>query len=365
MAWIDITGKIRKAALPSSSTPTWESVMTAGAGFSNPHTSAFAGNAWTITSTQSSTAAVNMNNTGNGTALSATSSGTGSAATFSNSSSGTGATGTSSSGFGGNFTSVTGLGLRTKSTPSSTNTVVTTFRGIRGTSGTAAIGMGNAWDMQLTEDAGNDITTARFSSVFTDATTASPDANFILSTITNGSITDKMTVKNTGQLQLNLYGGAAFTGTPTTIANFDASGNIIEGGVSNLLELQSGNIQFNDAYMTSIPNNQIFLKSRHQRLSYTTPDADFSTLSTRQEGYFILPDITANRTFSMFSGTAVDGVEFFIYNGNTSGSFNWSFTGVTPVKASNGASVTTMTNGVLYHIIGVHNGTARWIVVNQ
>lgn len=324
-----------------------------------------AGNALTMTGTQGSTAAFNVNNTGNGIAIAGTTTGTGSAATFSNSSSGAGVTGTSSSGFGGNFTSTSGIGLRSKITPSSTNTVVDVTNWIRSTSGTAAVGMGIGLPLKLTDDAGNDITTARFTSVFTDATTASPDADFNILTITNGSLTNKFTIKATSQLQFNGYGSATFTGTPTTIANFDASGNIIEGGVSNLLELQSGNIQFNDAYMTSLPNNQIFLKSRHVRLSYTTPDADFSTLSTRQEGYFILPDITANRTFTMFSGTGVDGVEFYIYNGNTSGTFSWSFTGVTPVKASDGTSVSSMVNGVLYHILGVYNGTARWIVVNQ
>lgn len=215
-------------AAGGGSTPNWESVMTAGSAFSNPHTSAFAGNAWTITSTQSSTSAVNMNNTGNGTALSATSSGTGSAATFSNSSSGAGVTGTSSSGFGGNFTSTTGLGLRTKVTPSSTNTVVATFNGIRGSSGTMAIGGGNAWDMQLTDDAGNDITTARFSTVFTDATTASPDADFNILTITNGSLTNKLTIKPTSQVKLNGYGSNTFSGTVTAFLAVTSDGSVVE-----------------------------------------------------------------------------------------------------------------------------------------
>jgi hypothetical protein len=135
--------------------------------------------------------------------------------------------------------------------------------------------------------------------------------------------------------------------------------------VSNLLEIQSGNIQFNDAYMTSLPNNHIFLKSRMERLSFTASDANFTTLSTRQEGLFELPDITTNRTFDMFTGSAVDGVEFYVYNGNTTGN-TWSFSGNTPQKASNGASVTTMTNGVLYHLLGVYvNSTAIWIIVNQ
>jgi hypothetical protein len=136
--------------------------------------------------------------------------------------------------------------------------------------------------------------------------------------------------------------------------------------IGNLLEYNSGTIQFNDAYMTSIPNTQIFLKSRMQRLSFDVADANFTTLSTRQEGFFKLPEITANRTFSMFSGTGVDGVELYIYNLNTSGTFSWSFTGITPEKASDGSSVSAIANGVLYHILGMYDGTnAHWIIVNQ
>jgi hypothetical protein len=108
------------------------------------------------------------------------------------------------------------------------------------------------------------------------------------------------------------------------------------------------------------------VKSRLNRLNYTAPDADFSTLSTRQEGFIILPDITANRTFTLFTGSGVQGQEVFIYNANTSGSFGWSFTGLSAKKGSDGSTVTSLTNGVLYHLLGVYVGsTASWIIVNQ
>jgi hypothetical protein len=136
--------------------------------------------------------------------------------------------------------------------------------------------------------------------------------------------------------------------------------------MGNLLEYNTGTIGFDDVYMTPGSSNTLVLKARMKRTSYTPADADFSTLSSRQEGLYELPDITANRTFTLFSGSGVDGQEIYIYNANTSGSFNWSFTGITPQKASDGSSVTTMVNGVLYHLLGVYIGsTPHWVIVNQ
>lgn len=136
--------------------------------------------------------------------------------------------------------------------------------------------------------------------------------------------------------------------------------------IGDLLQLSGSTLNFNSAYMTAAASNQINLKSRMKRLSYAVPDANFADLATRQEGLFELPDITANRTFDLFTGSGVDGVEFYIYNGNTAGGFSWSFSGITPQKASDGTSVPTLVNGVMYHIMGVYiNSTPHWIIVNQ
>jgi hypothetical protein len=219
------TGSFRITAGPAGAT----TLYSGDGSLAGARTITGGSNILTITGTQSSLYELNISNTGNGGAISGSTSGTGSAAAFSNSGSGAGVTGSSSLGFGGNFTSTSSAGLRTKTTPSSTNTTVTTFRAIRGSSGTPATNMGNAWDMQLTDNAGNDITTTRFSSVFSDATTASPDADFNLLTITNASLTNKLSVFSTGQLQFSLYTPSNFLAIDTT--NYkplatDASGNI-------------------------------------------------------------------------------------------------------------------------------------------
>jgi hypothetical protein len=136
--------------------------------------------------------------------------------------------------------------------------------------------------------------------------------------------------------------------------------------MGNFMSFSGGTLAFENTYMQESSSNQIWLKSRFHRLEYAVPDADFSTLSTRQEGFFILPDITAARTFTLFSGTGVQGHELYIHNANTSGSFNWSFTGITPTKASDGTGVTTLVNGVTYHLLGVYvNSTAKWVIINQ
>jgi len=136
--------------------------------------------------------------------------------------------------------------------------------------------------------------------------------------------------------------------------------------IGNLLTYSAGTLQFNNVYMQSSSSNQIWLKSRMHRLQYTVPDADFTTLSTRQEGFFVLPTPAANRSFSMFTGSGVEGQEIYIYNDNSSGTFTWSFTGNNPKKSSDGSTVTTMTNSTLYHLLGVNAPSGfLWIVVNQ
>lgn len=137
--------------------------------------------------------------------------------------------------------------------------------------------------------------------------------------------------------------------------------------IGNLLEYNAGTIGVNDAYMVALTSPSIILlKARFSRTGFEVPDANFTTLGTRQEGLYLLPDITANRTFDMFTGSGVQGHELYIYNSNTSGTFSWSFTGNTPKKGSDGSTVTTLVNGVLYHLLGVYVGsTATWLIVNQ
>lgn len=189
-----------------------------------------AGNTLTITGTQSSSAAFNVSNTGNGSAGAFSTTGTGSALSGTNSSSGNGLFGSSSSGNGLSATSVTGLAGRFKITPSSTNTVVDVMDIIRGSSGTMATGGGGLINMKLTDDGGNDVTGIRIGPVFTSAATGSTTTDLQIFTTNAGSSTLKFTLKGNGQLRLHGgYGTNTFTGTATTSAQFDVNGNIIEG----------------------------------------------------------------------------------------------------------------------------------------
>lgn len=225
---VDASGNVIEFSA-SGSTPTIEQVLTSGSTFSNPHTLVLAGNAFDLTSSQASVAGFSVTNSGNGSAASFSTNGTGTGATIANSSTGNGLTATATSGFAINATTSSGgLVFRGKTTSSTTNTVIPTFRTIRSSSGTPAIGAGNEWQMQVTDDSGNDITVAALKAVTTGVTSGSVSGDLQLFTINSGSASNKLTVKAAGQIQHNSYGSGTFTGTAATYPAYDASGNIIE-----------------------------------------------------------------------------------------------------------------------------------------
>lgn len=185
-----------------------------------------AGNALTMTGTQSTNYAFNVNNTGNGGAIAGSSTGTGPVMTMSNSSSGTGIQGSSVSGFGVNGTSTSGIAGRFKITPSSDDDVQTIARFIRSTSGTADIGMGGSIDLALTNASGTDITTGRIKTIFTNATGSSEAADLVLSVMNSGISADRFTIKADGQIRHHAYGASGFTVTPTTTPVYASDGTV-------------------------------------------------------------------------------------------------------------------------------------------
>lgn len=187
-----------------------------------------------------------------------------------------------------------------------------------------------------------------------------------------GNLTINTGGTDNGQ-KLQVNGTVRLDNVPATPGSYNlmahrlgSDSSLYQVGVGNLLTTAGNSVQVDPTIMAPGGNNTLLLKGRIEHLSYTVPDADFTTLATRQEGLFYLPDITADRTFSMFGASGVDGQELFIYNANTSGSFHWAFSGTAVKKSSDGSTVTTMTNGVLYHIMGTYvNSTPLWIVINQ
>lgn len=219
------TGQFHRAAISAATT-----IYTGDGSLSGNRTVTGAGNTLTITGTQSSSAAFNVNNTGNGSAGAFSTTGTGSALSGTNSSSGNGLFGSSSSGNGLSATSVTGLAGRFKITPSSTNTIVSVLDVIAGSSGTPAAGRGAAVNLKITDDAGNDVSAATIQSVFTSAATGSTTGDFEVKTINSGSSAVKLRVKGSGQLELPVgYGDGTHTGTAAYTLQVDASGKVIAG----------------------------------------------------------------------------------------------------------------------------------------
>lgn len=73
--------------------------------------------------------------------------------------------------------------------------------------------------------------------VYTDKNNGSEDADYILSIITAGSLSEKFRILSTGALRASEYGAGTFTGTATFNLSVDTNGNVIEtalGGGSSI-----------------------------------------------------------------------------------------------------------------------------------
>lgn len=139
---------------------------------------------------------------------------------------GTGVSGVSTNGFG-----VVGTGLLGSSFeiyPSSTSTFVQMNRNIRGTTGTAANGIGgyNTFDIETTD--GNIYTAARVGAVLTNATTGSRTGRFDVWTVDNATESRKFSVQGDGKISLTQYGVGTFEAAAAYILGVDASGEVVE-----------------------------------------------------------------------------------------------------------------------------------------
>lgn len=90
----------------------------------------------------------------------------------------------------------------------------------------------------------------------------------------------------------------------------------------------------------------------------TATDANYTITSANQ--FVKLPVVTANRTVSIPTAASYAGRIIRIWNQNTSGTFNWSFTGATVKDAANN-TITTVINSSVY--ILESDGT-NWIKEN-
>lgn len=188
-----------------------------------------AGNTLTMTGTQSSAAAFNVANTGNGIAISGTTSGTGSAITGSNSNGGAGIFGSSSSGTGLVAESTTGEALSAYVIPSSTNARATIGRLTRYSSGTASNGISGSFDWLTQSSNGSAQRSNMIASVWTDATTATRTSTLEIYGVNSGTEARKLAIAGNGQITADGYGSGTHTGTPTGSLQVTSGGAVIEG----------------------------------------------------------------------------------------------------------------------------------------
>lgn len=90
----------------------------------------------------------------------------------------------------------------------------------------------------------------------------------------------------------------------------------------------------------------------------TASDANYTTAAPGRT--IKLPTVTANRTFTLPTAATYTGQRIALWNQNTSGTFNWSFTGSTAKDKTN-STFTALTNGQWY--IMESDGT-NWNQIN-
>jgi hypothetical protein len=128
-------------------------------------------------------------------------------------------------------TSNAGLAVEAALVPVSNSTVVPIFSLTRSAQSAGADGIGQSIDFYLHSSA-SDQFSGRIVSKFTTASDSSRSSQMEIWGVNSTVTQQQFTIKGTGQLQANLYGSGAFTGTATHTLQVDASGNLIEGSVS-------------------------------------------------------------------------------------------------------------------------------------
>lgn len=113
-----------------------------------------------------------------------------------------------------------------------TNDVLSAESLTRSTSGTAAAGFGFSQAMYLQASTGTSRLSNEIITEWTDATDGTRTSQLRITGVNSATTGNKAIFKGSGQFQLPAYGFGTFTGTATTSANFDASGNLIEGPVT-------------------------------------------------------------------------------------------------------------------------------------
>lgn len=146
--------------------------------------------------------------------------------------SGTGVQAQTNSGYGLYASASSGLAILANIEPSSTNSVATIADFRRGTSGTAAAGIGGSIDTWVESALNAPVVSSRVVTSLTDVTNGAETSTIGLHTKNAGVMTEKLLVSGNGALKLNAYGAGARTGTAAYNLAVDSSGNVIEVSTS-------------------------------------------------------------------------------------------------------------------------------------
>jgi len=153
--------------------------------------------------------------------------------------------------------------------PSSFNDVKTIIKSYRFSTGTAADGIGASFDFYCQDSTGAQSLTNKLVSKWSTASSLTRTSQFEITSVNSAVESTTLTLKGTGQLQLNKYVSGAFSGTAVNNLAVDSSGNIITIGTStsisadNGLTISSGsNVQLGGTLLkdTAIDNASFFLK---------------------------------------------------------------------------------------------------------
>lgn len=134
----------------------------------------------------------------------------------------------SQTGIGVSATSVSGLAGSFRINSSSINNVANVVDIIRGTTGTAAAGIGAALNLKVENNAGTDITGASLRTVFISASAGAIFSTFEIHNTNSSSLEKHFSINPNGQLNATLYGAGTFTGSAIYALGVDSTGNVIE-----------------------------------------------------------------------------------------------------------------------------------------
>jgi hypothetical protein len=124
---------------------------------------------------------------------------------------------------------LSGLGGLFTTEASANTTAISALKLTRNvTTGVGAVGNGVKLTFGAETDTTIDTTSTNLVSEWTTVTHATRTSKFSITGVDGGTEANKLEISGNGNVRLNAYGGAGFTGTPTRTLQVDSSGNIIQ-----------------------------------------------------------------------------------------------------------------------------------------